>query len=202
MTTALKYIKQTIQKEFQKKKDDDYDYKKLYSEKLIKFRHLKDAVTKIEKPSNIPRARSLGYKAKQGFIVVLVKVRKGSGLVRRPNRGRRPKRMGVNKITRRISIQRMAENKADRKFANLEVLNSYLVGEDGQKKYYEVILVDSSHPAIISDMTINWICDKTHKGRAQRGKTSAGQKNRGIQKKGNGNEKNTPSLRANNRKAK
>ena len=201
MTTALKYIKQTIQKEFQKKKDDDYDYKKLYSEKLIKFRHLKDAVTKIEKPSNIPRARSLGYKAKQGFIVVLVKVRKGSGLVRRPNRGRRPKRMGVNKITRRISIQRMAENKADRKFANLEVLNSYMIGKDGINYFFEVICVDPQKPEIQNDRTMKWICKGQNKNRPERGITSAGQKSRGLRSK-SPTSKVRPSVRAGMRRGK
>lgn len=202
MTTAINYIKKTIQKGFKKEKDKDYDYGSLYTKKLIGYRHLKETVTKLEKPSNIPKARSVGYKAKQGVIVCLTKVRKGSGIMRRPNRGRRPKRMGVNKLTRRISIQRMAEQKADNNFPGLEVLNSYLVGEDGQHKYYEVILLDPNHPAIINDMDYNWICSETHKGRAHRGLTSEGKKNRGIVKKGKGTEKNRPSNRKNNRKAK
>ncbi len=202
MTTAINYIKKNIQKEFKKEKDNDYDYGSLYTKKLIGYRHLKETVTKLEKPSNIPKARSVGYKAKQGVIVCLVKVRKGSGIMRRPSKGRRPKRMGVNKLTRRISIQRMAEQKADNNFPGLEVLNSYLVGEDGQQKYYEVILLDPNHPSIINDMSYNWICSETHKGRAHRGLTSEGKKNRGIVKKGKGTEKNRPSNRANQRKAK
>jgi len=202
MTTASKYIKQTIQKEFHKTKDKNYDYRKIYTNKLITYRALEGSIIKIEKPSNIIRAREVGYKAKQGFNIVFVKVRKGSGLIRRPNAGRRPKRMGVNKITRRISIQRMAEQKANTKFPNLEVLNSYYVGEDGQKKYYEVIMVDPNHPAIITDMDINWIVSEKHKGRAYRGKTSAGKRNRGLIKKGIGTEKARPSNRANLRKSK
>jgi large subunit ribosomal protein L15e len=202
MSTATKYIKETIQKEFQKKKDKNYDYKSLYTKKLIGFRNLKQTVTKLEKPSNIPKARSLGYKAKQGVVVCLVKVRKGSGIMRRPSKGRRPKRMGVNKLTRRISIQRMSEQKADNNFPGLEVLNSYMIGEDGQNKYYEVILLDPNHPSIINDMDLNWICSEKHKGRAHRGLTSQGKKNRGLIKKGKGTEKNRPSNRKNNRKAK
>lgn len=202
MTTAINYIKKTVQNEFKKKEDENYNYKKIYTQRLIGYRHLKGTVVKLEKPTNIARARELGYKAKQGIIVVLTKVRKGSGLIRRPTKGRRPKRMGVNKITRRISIQRMAENKAADKFVNMEVLNSYLVGEDGQHKYYEVILVDPSHPRIITDKDLHWICDPQHKGRSYKGTTSAGKKNRGLDKKGKGSEKNRPSLRANNRKAK
>jgi large subunit ribosomal protein L15e len=202
MTTAINYIKKTVQNEFKKKEDENYNYKKIYTQRLIGYRHLKGTVVKLEKPTNVARARELGYKAKQGIIVVLTKVRKGSGLIRRPTKGRRPKRMGVNKITRRISIQRMAENKAADKFVNMEVLNSYLVGEDGQHKYYEVILVDPSHPRIITDKDLHWICDPQHKGRSYKGTTSAGKKNRGLDKKGKGSEKNRPSLRANNRKAK
>jgi len=202
MTTAMNYIKNTIQKEYHKSKDENYNYKKLYSNKLISYRAKDGAVIKIEKPTNIPRARELGYKAKQGFVVAFVKVRKGSGLMRRPNRGRRPLRMGVNKLTRRISIQRMAEQKADRKFPNLEVLNSYFVGEDGLQKYFEVILIDPNHPSIIADRKINWITSPKMKGRVYRGLTSAGKRNRGIIAKGEGTEKNRPSIRANDRKAK
>lgn len=202
MTTAINYIKKTVQNEFKKKEDENYNYKKIYTQRLIGYRHLKGTVVKLDKPTNIARARELGYKAKQGIIVVLTKVRKGSGLIRRPTKGRRPKRMGVNKVTRRISIQRIAENKAADKFVNMEVLNSYLVGEDGQHKYYEVILVDPSHPRIITDKDLHWICDPQHKGRSYKGTTSAGKKNRGLDRKGKGSEKNRPSLRANNRKAK
>jgi len=202
MGTATKYIKETIQKEYQRKKDENYDYKDLYFHKLIDFRKTEGSVVRIPKPTNLPRARELGYKAKQGFVTVFVKVRKGSGLIRRPNAGRRPKRMGVNKLTRRISIQRMAEQKADSAFANLNVLNSYYVGEDGQKKYYEVIMVDPNHPSIVNDMDINWIVSEKHRGRAQRGLTSAGKRNRGLIKKGKGTEKARPSNRANKRKSK
>jgi len=202
MTTATKYIMQTMQDEYNKKKDKDYDYKKIYFDKLVKFRHMDGSIIRIERPSNPIRARTVGYKAKQGYVIVFVKVRKGSGIMRRPTAARDPKRMGVNKLTRRISIQRMAEQKADRKFPGLEVLNSYYVGEDGQQKYFEVIMVDPNHPSIVNDKNINWICSEKHKGRAFRGLTSAGRRNRGLIQKGTGNEKNGPSNRSNLRKAK
>lgn len=202
MTTATKYIKKAFQKSMGKKKDENYNYKKVYTNRLIDFRHREGSIIMLEKPTNPIRARELGYKAKQGFNIVFVKVRKGSGLIRRPNAGRRPKRMGVNKLTRRMSIQRMAEQKASMRYSNLEALNSYLIGEDGQKKYYEVIMVDPNHPAIVNDMKINWIVSEKHKGRAERGKTSAGKSNRGLTNKGVGSEKARPSNRANKRKAK
>jgi len=202
MTTANQYIKKTIENEYKKKRDTNYDYRQIYTKKLIEFRKLEGSIVRVSKPSNIPRARELGYKAKQGISVVFVKVRKGGGLVLRPKNARRPKRMGINKITRRISIQRMAEQKVDKAFPNLEVLNSYYVGEDGQKKYFEVIMVDPNHPAIVNDMDLNWIVSEKHSSRAQRGLTSAGRKNRGLVKKGIGTEKAGPSNRAKLRKAK
>ncbi|MDD3042559.1 MAG: 50S ribosomal protein L15e [Methanosarcinaceae archaeon] len=154
------------------------------------------SVTRVERPTRIDRARSLGYKAKQGIVVARVKVRRGGLRKSRYIRGRRTQKMGKNKIAGGISIQRIAEQRADRKFPNLEVLNSYWVGEDGKQKWYEVILVDPHHPVIKSDKNLNWICSSSSRSRAQRGKTSAGRKGRGIGKRGKGTEKTRPSIRS------
>lgn len=198
---AYKYVSKVLQKEYRGEEDEFYDYDEVMKQKLIRWRR-EPAIVKVERPTNIARARALGYKAKQGIIVVRVRVRKGSGHHIRPNKGRRPKRMGVNKLTRRISIQRIAEERAARKYRNLEVLNSYYVGEDGQHYWYEVILVDPHCPAILADKDLRWIAEPQHRGRAFRGLTSAGKKGRGLRKKGKGAEKVRPSLRAHNRKAK
>jgi large subunit ribosomal protein L15e len=155
------------------------------------------SVTRVERPTRIDRARALGYKAKQGIVVARVKVRRGSMRKSRYIRGRRTQHMGKNKITVAKSIQRISEERASRKYPNMEVLNSYWVGEDGKQKWYEVILVDPSHPVIKSDKNLNWICDKAHSGRTFRGKTSAGRKGRGMKKRGKGTEKTRPSVRSN-----
>ncbi|MBU1939145.1 MAG: 50S ribosomal protein L15e [Candidatus Diapherotrites archaeon] len=205
MTTASVHVKKTFQSEFAGEKSGDYDYAALYRQRMIEFRRNKDSIVRVDKPLNLPRARELGYRAKEGFVVVRVRVRKGSGMHLRPTAGRRPKRMGVKKLTRRISIQAMAEQRASKKHKNCEVLNSYLVGEDGQTKYYEVIMVDTSHPVIVKDKKLKWITGekgKKHRGRADRGLTSAGSKMRGLRKRGIGAEKVRPSLRAHDRKAK
>jgi len=165
-------------------------------ERMVQWRK-GPAIVRVERPTRLDRARALGYKAKQGFVVVRVRVRRGGARKDRPNKGRRPKRMGVKKITRAKSIQRIAEERAARKYPNLEVLNSYYVGEDGMYKYYEVILVDPNHPAILADKDINWIARPANRGRAFRGLTSAGKKGRGLRNKGKGAEKVRPSLRAN-----
>jgi large subunit ribosomal protein L15e len=143
---------------------------------LVEWRK-QGVVTRIEKPTNIKRARALGYKAKQGFIVVRVRVKKGKRKRPKPDMGRKPSKAG-RFFTPDKSKQMIAEEKAARKFRNLEVLNSYYVGEDGVQKWYEVIMVDPAHPSIKSDKDINWICNK--KGRAFRGLTSAGKKHRGL----------------------
>src|SRR5512136_1643466 len=153
-------------------------------------------VQKIERPTRLDRARKLGYKAKQGIIVARVKVRRGGRRKSRYERNRKTSKMGVNKITMAKSIQRIAEERAGRRFRNMEVLNSYWVGEDGKHKWYEVILVNPSDPAIKSDKDLSWVGGNSHKKRAEHGKTSAGKRGRGLMVKGKGAEKRRPSIRS------
>jgi len=160
------------------------------------------AVERVERPTRLDKARSLGYKAKQGIVVARVSVRKGGARKQRFKAGRRSKRQGVNRITRRKSIARIAEERASRTFRNLRVLATYWVGEDGSQKWHEVILVDPDHPAIESDDDLNWICDDDQRGRAFRGKTNAGRANRGLYNRGKGAEKVRPSQSANDRQGK
>lgn len=138
------------------------------------------AIVRIEKPTKPKRARALGYKAKQGVIVVRARVRKGGRRKARPSRGRRPKRMGVRKLVPKKSLQFIAEERAARKYPNLEVLNSYWVGSDGTHEYFEVILIDPHHPVILSDPNLRWIAKPCHRGRVFRGLTSAGKRARGL----------------------
>jgi len=149
--------------------------------RFIKWRR-EPAIVRVEYPTRLDRARAIGYKAKQGFIVVRVRVRKGGMRKQRPRSGRRPKRMGVYGFAPAKSIQLIAEERAARKYPNLEVLGSYYVGEDGLYKYYEVILVDPAHPAIKADKDINWITQPSQKRRVFRGKTAAGRRMRGLLK--------------------
>ncbi len=126
------------------------------------------SVVRIEKPTRIDKARKYGYKAKQGIIVVRVKVRRGPMNKPRPRSGRRPKRMGVYGHAVKKSLQLIAEERAARKYPNMEVLGSYWVGEDGMYKYFEVILVDPNHPAIKSDKDFEWLVGKESKWRRRR----------------------------------
>jgi len=168
-------------------------------ERMIQWRQ-EPSFLRIERPTRIDRARSFGYKAKPGFVVVRARVRKGGMRKHTIRKGRKPKKKGIKKITLRKSIQIIAEERTAKRYPNTEVLASYWVGEDGKHQWYEVILVDPLHPVIKSDPKMNWICNPANRGRAFRGLTPAGKKSRGIARgKGIGREKVRPSLRANKR---
>lgn len=157
------------------------ELREVLRQRLIKWRR-EPAVVRIDKPTRLDRARALGYKAKVGFIIVRVRVRKGGQRKPRPDSGRRPKRMGVYGYAPAKSLRLIAEERAARKYPGLEVLNSYYVAEDGRYKWYEVILVDPHHPSICRDDEIKWICEPQNRGRVFRGLTSAGKKMRGLRK--------------------
>jgi large subunit ribosomal protein L15e len=154
--------------------------KETLKKKIIEWRK-SETVVRAEHPTRLDRAHSLGYKAKQGFIIVRVKQRKGGR--RRPlygRRGRKPRKAGLVHFTHGKSLRWIAEEKAWRKFRNMEVLNSYLAGEDGQYEFYEVILVDPSHPAVRSDKNIKWIATSANRHRVLKGLTSTAKKSRGL----------------------
>lgn len=135
--------------------------KKSYVEDLMRERAIlwrrQPSIVRIGKPTRLDRARRLGYKAKKGFVLVRVKVRRGGRRKPRPILGRRQKRMGVTKFTPAKSLKLMAEERAARKHPNLEVLNSYWVWQDGTSKWFEVIMVDPSSPSIKTDRDLGWI---------------------------------------------
>ena len=176
-------------------KKPDTSYKSPQQQRLIQWRK-EENFTRVEKPLRIDRARSLGYKAKPGYIIVRARVRKGG--LRKPKikGGRKPSTKGISKITPRKNTRRIAEERTAKRYPNMEVLNSYWVGEDGKNHYHEIILVDPVHPSIMKDPKINWITKPSNKRRVLRGKTSAGQKGRGLLHKGRGAEKVRPSIRA------
>lgn len=170
--------------------------KELNKERLISWRKSL-ATVRIERPTRIDRARSLGYRAKQGIIMVRQRVLKGGRQRPQFKSGRRPKHMRRKKIVAK-NYQQICEERANKKYLNCEVLNSYKVAEDGMYYWYEIILVDRFHPQILSDKKLSWVTTK--QGRVFRGLTSAGRKSRGLRNKGIGSEKIRPSLRAQGRR--
>ena len=134
-------------------------------------------VKRIEKPTRLDRARSLGYKSKQGFVLARVRIGKGRRRRPSPTKGRKPRSIGVF-FTSKMNKKAIAERRVARKFPNLEVLNSYYVGENGNYEFYEVILLDKNSPSIKSDKDVGWIVNQ--RKRAFRGLTSAGKRSRGL----------------------
>ena len=155
-----KYIKKAFQQEYKERGV-------ILRRRISTWRKL-GTVVKIERPTNLVRARELGFKAKEGFLMARVAVGRGQRKRPHPWGGRKPAK-NVAYLSPGKSLQRQGEEKVARVFSNLEVVNSYWVGQDGTKKYFEVILADRK------------LLPGSPKGRAFRGLTSAGKKGRQVQ---------------------
>lgn len=145
-------------------------------ERVIQLRR-EPAVLRVEKPTNIVRARQLGYSDVQGIFVVRVRVARGMRMRRRIVKGRRPKRAG-QRMSAQKSAMRIAEERVCRVYRNCEVVNSYYVGEDGQNYWFEIILADRAHSRVLANKKYSHIVKQ--RGRAYRGLTSAGKRSRGL----------------------
>jgi len=167
---------------------------KILRERMIEWRK-SGVFTKVEKPLRLDRARALGYKAKKGFVVIRIRLERGGHKRSRPNKGRRSKRMHIRKNLV-MNYQWIAEQRVGRRYKNLEVLNSYLIGKDGIYYFYEVICVDPQRPEIKNDPVMKWTAKGTNKKRVLRGLTSSAKKSRGLRSKHPTN-KLRPSAKAN-----
>ncbi|MCL4358743.1 MAG: 50S ribosomal protein L15e [Candidatus Thermoplasmatota archaeon] len=170
----------------------------LHKQRMAEWRSSPSTV-RLERPTRVDRARALGYKSKDGYIIVRSRVRRGGSNRPKIMGGRRPRRMAYSKLTRKKSIQWIAEERVADKYPNMEVLNSYYAGEDGKYKYYEIIAVDKAHPTILNDSKISWVAEPQNTGRVYRGLTSAGYKGRGLRTGRKGSSKSRPSIRSNGR---
>lgn len=129
-------------------------------ERVIKWRK-ETAVMRIDKPSRIERARRLGYKAKQGIIVVRMRVGTGGMRKQRPTGGRRPKHLGVTRIKADDAMKTVANRRVLQRYPNMKFLGSYFIYKDGQHYWFEVILADPDHPRIAQDKEITNRISKT-----------------------------------------
>ncbi|EIE21574.1 ribosomal protein L15e [Coccomyxa subellipsoidea C-169] len=155
-------------------------------------------IVRLTGPSRPDKARRLGYKAKQGFVVYRVRVRRG-GRKKPVHKGivyGKPVNQGITQLKPTRNLRSVAEERAGRKLGGLRVLNSYWVNQDSTYKYFEIILVDIAHKVVREDPRVNWIVDPVHKHRELRGLTSAGKKFRGLRHKGHATNKLRPSRRA------
>jgi len=174
---AYKYIQEI----WRKKQSDVVRF--LFRIRCWQYRQL-TSIHRVPRPSRPEKARRLGYRAKQGYVIYRIRIRRG-GRKRPVVKGQtygKPKGHGVNQLKNERSLQAIAEQRVGRKCGALRVLNSYWVGHDSTFKYYEVILLDPFHNVVRHDPSKNWICDPVHKHREMRGLTSAGKKSRGLGK--------------------
>lgn len=170
---------------------------KLLRARMIEWRK-SGAITRVDKPLRLDRARALGYKAKKGVVVVRVKIKRGGHKRSRPNKARRTKRLHIRKNLR-MNYKEIAETRVAKKYDNMEVLNSYQIGKDGMNYFFEVILVDRAASEIKSDKQLGAFI-KAPKKRALRGITSTARKARGLRHSTVKAPKVRPSLRANRRR--
>jgi len=129
------------------------------------------AVHRASRPTRPDKARRLGYKAKQGWVIYRVRIRRG-GRKKPVPKGQvygKPKSVGINQLKNQRSLQAVAEERVGRKCRALRVLNSYWVGQDSTYKFFEVICADPNHKAIRRDPDIQWIVNPVHKHREMRG---------------------------------
>jgi len=153
-------IQETFQKEYHVRSPE-------YKARLTQWRN-EPSVLRVERPTNIASARTRGYKAKQGYVVARVRIKKGKRKRPKPAKGRKPSKYG-RFFSRQKSLQNIAEERANKRFPGLEVLNSYWVGADGSNKFFEVILVDPRLTGL-----------PMQKGRVYRSMTRTGRKLRGL----------------------
>ncbi|GFT41089.1 60S ribosomal protein L15, partial [Nephila pilipes] len=136
------------------------------------------------RPTRPEKARRLGYRARQGYVVYRVRIRRG-GRKKHVPKGctyGKPRNHGVNQLKPVRNCQARAEARVGFRCKALRVLNSYWVAQDSTFKFFEVVLIDPAHNAIRNDPKANWICNPEHKRRETRGLTSAGRKSRGLGK--------------------
>ena len=165
--------------------------KEIIRPRLIEWRR-GNSVTRVENPTRLDKAHRLGYKAKQGYIVTRVKLLRGGHERPRFNSGRKSKNTR-RKLVLGMNYQWIAEQRANKKYPNCEVINSYFLAKDGRFYFYEVLMIDrelgKKYPEIMNL--------SEQRGRVYRGLTHSGKVARGLAGKGHGYEKMRPSKRAN-----
>ncbi len=167
--SLYKQIKQTFISEYKTRSE-------LLKHRIVEWSS-EPPVIRIGRPTNIARARKLGYKAKQGIIIVRVRIRAGKRKRQQVDGGRKPSKNG-RFFSMQKSLQAIGEDRAAKKFTNFEVLNSYYVGKTGSVKFYEIILLDRNSPVIQNHKIYSDII--LQKNRASRGLTSCGRRHRSL----------------------
>eukprot|EP00919_Chromeraceae_sp_WS-2016_P055337 GHVR01131543.1.p1 GENE.GHVR01131543.1~~GHVR01131543.1.p1 ORF type:complete len:160 (+),score=8.92 GHVR01131543.1:975-1454(+) len=157
---AYKYLEEL----WRKKQSDLMNF--IFRIRTWEYRQL-PVIQRVNKSSRPDKARRLGFKAKDGYVIYRVRVRRG-GRKRPVAKGivnGKPASQGINQLKPSRNLRSKAEVRVGKALGALRVLNSYWVGQDGVYKYFEVIMVDPAHNGIRNDPRINWIARPQHKHR-------------------------------------
>ena len=104
-------------------------------------------VHRVPRSTRPDKARRLGYKNKQGFVIYRIAMRRG-GRKRPVAKGcpyGKPKTSGaVTQLKPVRNLRSIAEERFGRRVQGLRVLNSYWVSQDSTFKYFEIIMIDPS----------------------------------------------------------
>merc|ERR1712001_420743 len=175
---AYKYMTEL----YRKKQSDVLRY--LLRIRCWQYRQL-TKVHRVPRSTRPDKARRLGHKNKQGYVIYRIAMRRG-GRKRPVPKGApmcKPKTSGGVKQQKPVrNLQSIAEERVGRRVLGLRILSSYWVGQDSTHKYFEVIMIDVHHKAITRDPKINWMCGNVQKHRELRGLTTAGKSSRGLGK--------------------
>ena len=91
-------------------KNRSKEFLELNKQRLIAWRK-EPATVRISRPTRLDRARSLGYKAKPGFIIARQRLGSGGRMRETDRKGRRPKHRRLLKIVSK-NYQEIAEERA------------------------------------------------------------------------------------------
>lgn len=104
-----------------------------------------NTIHRCPRPTRPEKARRLGFKAKQGYVIYRVRVRRGGRKKQVPKGATygKPKNQGVNQLKPTRNHQAIAEERVGRRVARaLRVLGSYWIAQDSTFKFFEVINID------------------------------------------------------------
>ena len=117
-------------------------------------------VVRLAHPTRLDRARALGFRAKQGFVVVRVRIARGGIRIKRPVAGRRSKHLGVLRIKGELPEAGVVAGRVKERYPNMKVLGSYFLIEDGRYRWFEAVLMDTSHPSVRGDRELRQLVRK------------------------------------------
>lgn len=112
------------------------------------------AIVRVSRPTRADKARRLGYKAKQGYVIYRVRIRRG-GRKRPVRKGKtmgKPKNEGINQLKFKRNHRSVAEERAGRRCGGLRVLNSYWINQVSNIQHSTIAIILYIQRSIIQSL--------------------------------------------------